>query len=634
MGDQQISPLTSQAKKEFLRHLLDDIDALDLMLQNGMIESGKTRIGAEQEYCLVGKNLRPAMTGPEILGKVNDPHFTSELAKWNLEINLDPQDAGAECLSKMEKQLTKLLELAHSTADQLDNKVILTGILPTIRKSELDFGNMTPNPRYHVLDDILKQLRGEDFMLNIEGVDELNVKTDSILYEACNTSFQIHLQIDPNEFADRYNWAQVLAGPVLSACVNSPLLLGKELWMETRIALFRQSLDIRHAGNYIRDKQPRVAFGADWLKNSAIELFRDDVALYRLLISSEVDEESLQMVKAGKAPNLRALNLHNGTLYRWNRACYGVGGGIPHLRIENRYVPAGPTPHDEIANTAFWVGLMMAMPEKCVGSWEKHFHFRDIRHNFLIAAQHGLASNFCWFGKNRSACDLILEDLLPLAEEGLGRIGLSSKQANRYLKTIEKRVQKKQTGADWMVQSMRKLRRKCSIDESLLILTHEMNRQCREGIPVHEWDLPKRKVLKKIEGLYERVDSVMSHEVVTVREDDLLDFARSLMKWYGYKRLPVEDIHGHLRGVISVKDIEEPNAVSNQDDPPLVSDCMSVDVLTITPECSLEKAEKLMQANKIGSLPVVSDNRIIGFITVDDILSIRKEGTANESAVN
>ena len=172
----------------------------------------------------------------------------------------------------MEKQLNRLLKLAHKSADRFDSKVILTGILPTIRKSELDFNNMTPNPRYKVLDSILKELRGEEFILNIEGVDEVCVKTDSILYEACNTSFQIHLQIQPDEFADQYNWAQVLAGPVLSCCVNSPLLLSKELWMETRIALFRQSLDIRHAGNYIRDKHPRVAFGHKFLDLSLIHI--------------------------------------------------------------------------------------------------------------------------------------------------------------------------------------------------------------------------------------------------------------------------------------------------------------------------------------------------------------------------
>lgn len=622
MGDQQISPLTSQAKKDFLRNLLDDLRALELMLEQGQIETGKTRIGAEQEYCLVREDLRPAMTGPDQLPVIGDPHFTAELAMWNLEINLDPQDAEAGCFDRMEAQLNELLVKAYQAADAINNKVILTGILPTIRKSEIDFDNMSPNPRYRVIDNILKELRGGEFVLNIEGVEEVSVKTDSILYEACNTSFQVHLQIQPDEFADMYNWAQVLAAPVLACSVNSPMLFTKELWMETRIALFRQSLDTRQPGNYIRDKQPRVAFGFDWLKDSVVEIFRNDVAMNQLIVSAEVEENSLKLLEQGKIPELRAMNLHNGTLYKWNRACYGVGGGVPHLRIENRYLPAGPTPHDEMANTAFWVGLMLAMPDKCRGNWDKHFHYRDVRHNFLKAAQHGLSNEFNWFGKTRTATSMILDDLIPLAAKGLKSIGVPKSEYKKYLKTIELRVKRKQTGADWIINSMRKLQPKNTIDESVLIVTEAMSRNAREGVPVHDWKLPKRKILRTIPNCYERVDSVMNGNVVTVRDDDLLDFAKSLMEWYGFHRLPVENSRGHIRGVITTKDIA---SKGDWPDGALVRDGMSDDVLTIAPERSLEKAEKVMIANGIGSLPVVSDDRVIGIITANDIRAVRKK---------
>lgn len=617
MGDQQISPLTSHAKKEFLRYLLDDIAALEQMIADGMIESGKTRIGAEQEYCLVRDNLRPAMTGPEVLSSIEDPHFTSELAKWNLEINLDPQDAAAGCLQRMDKQLTELLQIAHQSAAQHHSKVILTGILPTIRKSELDFDNMTPNPRYRVLDNIFKELRGEEFMLNIEGVDEVSVKTDSILYEACNTSFQIHLQIEPDDFADMYNWAQVLAGPVLACAVNSPLLLSKELWMETRIALFRQSLDIRHAGNYVRDKQPRVAFGHDWLKQSVVEIFKDDIAKYHLLISAECENNSLDLLNSGTIPNLRAMNLHNGTLYKWNRACYGVGSGIPHLRIENRYIPSGPTPHDEMANTAFWVGLMLAMPEKCRGKWSDYFDFRDVRHNFLKAAQHGLSNEFKWLGEMKSASHLILDDLIPLAMQGLNSIGVTGAEADTYLNSIVKRVEAKQTGADWIVKSMRDLNQSHSVNDSILMITQRMNDYCQNNVPVYQWETPSTKLIGSIPDRYERVDSIMNCEVIIVRDDDLLDFAKSLMDWYQFDRLPVENFKGQIRGVITAKDIAAYSENANSET--LVRECMTADVVTIPPERSLEKAEKVMIANGIGSLPVVRDDRIIGIITSDDI---------------
>ena len=184
MGDQKISALESHSKAEFLRHLLDDINALEKMIADGLIESGISRIGAEQEICLIGDNLRPAMTGPQILEKANDANMTSELAQWNLEINLDPCAVQPGCFTRMHSQLTEKLRQIQSVGSEFDSKVLLAGILPTIRKSELDFGFMTPKPRYKVLDSILKQLRGEDFSLYIEGVDEINLRHDSILFEA------------------------------------------------------------------------------------------------------------------------------------------------------------------------------------------------------------------------------------------------------------------------------------------------------------------------------------------------------------------------------------------------------------------------------------------------------------------
>ncbi len=626
MGDQQISSLTSNSKTEFLRHLIGDIEALEQMIANGLIEKGVTRIGAEQELCLVQDNLRPAMTGPKILPTLNEPNFTSELAQWNLEINLDPQDAGPNCLKLMDDQLVRLLRMADEQAKHFNSRVLLTGILPTIRKSELDFRYMTPNPRYRVLDKILKELRGEDFSLYIEGVDEVNLKHNSILFEACNTSFQIHLQIDPDEFADRYNWAQVLAGPVLAACVNSPILLGKELWSETRIALFRQSIEIRHAGNYIRDKQPRVAFGYDWLKSSAVEIFKNDVAFYNLIISSDFDvEDSLDLLSNGKVPRLRAMNLHNGTLYKWNRACYGVGNGKPHLRIENRYIPAGPTPHDSMANAAFWIGLMLAMPDECRGAWDKHFYFQEVRSNFLKAAQHGLSNELRWFGKSLDASKLILDHLLPLAESGLQKIGIPSEGYEAYLNTIQQRATNKQTGSNWIIDSLRNLRSKNTVDESILMITKQMREKCLEDQPGHHWKIPGQSTLFVIPNRYDRVDSIMITNLVTVREDDLLDFAATLMKWNHFHHLPVENDAGEITGIISSKDIKAYRAETDNDANALVHACMSSDIIIVTPETSLDKAEKAMLANGFGSMPVVRDNRVIGIITANDIRNLRKK---------
>ncbi len=626
MGDQQISPLSSQSKSEFLRHLLDDIQSLQQMIADGFIEKGVTRIGAEQELCLVNQNLRPAMTGPAILATNDEPSFTPELAQWNLEINLDPADAEAGCLVSMHTQLNRLLHHANDLAKTFDSSVVLTGILPTIRKSELDFKYMTPNPRYRVLDQILKNLRGEDFTLYVEGVDEINLKHDSILFEACNTSFQVHLQIDPDEFVDKYNWAQVLAGPVLAAAVNSPLLLGKELWSETRIALFRQSIEIRNSGKDVRDKQPRVAFGGDWLRNSAVEIFKDDIAFYKLIVASKLDSPgSAELLSQGLIPELRAMNLHNGTVYKWNRACYGVGNGKPHLRIENRYIPSGPTSIDEMANATFWIGLMQSVPEQCCGAWDQHFYFQEVRSNFLKAAQHGLSNQLRWFGQSIDADRLILDTLLPMAESGLQKLGIPSSEFDPYLRVIQQRVEKRQTGTSWMIDSLRSLRSRNTVDESILMITRHLQENCLGDVPVHQWKLPHRSTLTSIPNRYERVDCIMTTNVVTVHEDDLIELAQTLMTWKQIHHLPVENDAGEISGILSSSDIDRYLTTHPKGSHDLVASCMTSDFVFVSPETLLEEVEKTMADNAIGSLPVVRDQRVIGIITERDVRMLRKK---------
>lgn len=620
MGDQHINILTDKGKQSFLRHLIDDIEAMEYMVDNDMIESGITRIGAEQEFCLAGPHFRPSMVGPILLPEINEKHFTAELAKWNLEINLDPQDFKGDCFTRMHRQLDDLLDLARKKAAEHSAKVILTGILPTIRKSELDFKNMTPNPRYKVLDQTMKEQRGEDFTLYIEGVDEVSLKHDTILFEACNTSFQIHLQVSPEEFVDRYNWAQMISGPVLSACVNSPILLGKELWSETRIAVFRQSIDVRNTGNYIRERQPRVAFGRGWLKDSPTEIFKDDICQYNLIISGDAGESSMDVLRRGGIPELRAMNLHNGTIYKWNRACYGIGGGVPHLRIENRYIPSGPTSMDEMAATAFWTGLMMGMPDDCRGAWDRKMPFQDVRGNFLKSARNGLGNEFSWCGERIGASSLLLDKLLPMAADGLHKSGLDSSEYGPYLKVIEERVRKKQTGSDWIIRSLRQAQSDgASTDEALLIVTQSMDAQTTEGAPVHEWSIPNKSALVDIPGKYDRVDSIMSTNLITVREDDLILFADRLLKWNDHDTLPVENIRGRVIGLLSINDIERQMDSDEANETALVKDWMQDDIVTISPESSIEKARKALKLNDSLCLPVVNHGTLVGVITKSDI---------------
>ena len=404
MGSQSVKAIESlRERKEFLYHLLNDVKALEMMLDQDIFEKGIQRVGAEQELCLVDKNFRPSCNAIKVLEQINDKHFTTELALFNLEINLDPLELKNDCFSQIDKDLTKLISHGDNVANAIDEtKIILTGILPTLRKRDMVFKNITPYPRYKVLNKILKDIRGDDFMLKIKGVDELILNHKSILFEACNTSFQVHLQIPVNEMVDKYNWAQAIAGPMLSISANSPLLLGRELWSETRIALFQQSVDLRNKSYLLREQKPRVSFGSNWIKDSIIELYQDDIVRYTPLLTTALKEDAVAKLNRGEIPKLEAINIHNGTIYRWNRMCYGQNNGVPHMRIENRYIPAGPTVKDEVANALFWIGIMQGMPDK-YKKLDESTPFNEVKGNFVNAARTGINTYFNWSGKHKCA---------------------------------------------------------------------------------------------------------------------------------------------------------------------------------------------------------------------------------------
>ena len=279
MGEQQVQPdISGEQLRLFMKSLLNDLRAFETMLDEGMIESDVRRIGAEQEFFLVDDGWRPAGLALEVLEEIDDPHFTTELGKFNLEVNLDPLAFGGDCLSRLESQLNEMLTKAREAAQRCGGEIVLTGILPTLRKSDLGLDNMTPIPRYFALNRALSRLRGGAYEFRIKGVDEVLIKHDSVMLEACNTSFQVHFQVAADEFANLYNVAQTVTAPVIAAATNSPLLFGRRLWSETRIALFQQAVDTRSSSHHLRDRSPRVSFGRSWVKSSAAELFKEDIA--------------------------------------------------------------------------------------------------------------------------------------------------------------------------------------------------------------------------------------------------------------------------------------------------------------------------------------------------------------------
>ncbi len=632
MGEQNIAIAQDpESRKSYLKHLLHDVEAIERMLENNQFESGINRIGAEQEFCLVDKYFKPSLNALEVLQKIDDPHFTPELARYNLEINLDPLTLKGDCFSRMRKQLSNLLKKAEDAADGFKEKIILTGILPSIDYRAVQIEYMTPKKRYEVLANIISDLRGEDFELNITGVDELILTHNNILFEACNTSFQCHLQIEPDDFTDMYNWAQMLSGPVLSVAANSPLLLGKQLWAETRIPLFQQSIDTRGKGYHLREREQRVTFGNRWIR-SVGDVYKNDIARHTLFFMTDINKDSLETLGKGKIPNLDALQLHNGTIYKWNRPCYGVTKGVPHLRIENRYLPSGPTLDDEIANLAFWVGLMSNLPDKYRNIWER-IRFEEVKENFYKAAMWGIQSGMVWDGELMSARTLILDILLPMAREGLEKKKIDQKDIDKYLSIIEARASGYATGARWIVNSYRELKQKLGREEAVVALTAIMNNRRLEGKPVHEWKLAKYEESQKLEIQYDVVGNIMSTDLITVNENDLAALVLKIMEWRDIRHLPVEDSRGNLKGIITkkrlVRYLNNPDHYAHA----IAADVMSKNPVTIGPNTDIKYAMLMMLDKGISCLPVVEGNELIGIITDNDTQIVwekmKKRGNAD-----
>jgi CBS domain-containing protein/gamma-glutamylcysteine synthetase len=629
MGEHTIQQGFDSAElREFTRKLLADLHALERMLVDGCIESGVTRVGAEQELVLVDSDWRPAMVNMEVLDRINDPHFTTELGKFNIEFNLDPIDLYSGCLREMENQISELLAKARQAAAEIDTSVVLTGILPTLEKSDLTLDNMTPMPRYFQLNEAMTRLRGRNYDFRIKGRDELLIEHDNVMLEACNTSFQVHFQVSPERFATSYNHAQAVAAPVMAVATNSPLLFGRSLWRETRIALFQQSIDTRTPSAHMRDLSPRVSFGRQWLKNSALEIFQEDLARFKVIMSTEVDEDPLATLDSGKAPELRALRLHNGTVYRWNRPCYGISNGKPHLRIENRVIPAGPTVLDEVANAAFWYGLMSGVADRFEDITQE-MEFEQARENFVRAARLGLGAQFYWPGARHRqvpAQELILEELLPIARQGLTSLNIDPDDIDRYLSVIEGRTESLQTGAKWIIRSYDKLRQNSTRAESLSALVAGSLRREASGEPAHTWSLAKSTEAGDQRKHYLRIEQIMTTDLFTVNKDELVDMAAYVMNWQHIRHVPVENEKHRLVGLVSHRSLLR--LVSETLDghsatAKAISEIMNVDVITVSPETPTLEAIRLMREHRISCLPVVEDkDRLVGIVTEHDFMGI------------
>ena len=620
-----------EQRRQATRWMLRDLQALEAMLADGLFETDIRRIGAEQEMFLADRSWRPMPAVLEVLAAIDDPHFTTEVGAFNLEANLDPLVFSGDCLRLIEVQLDQLLGLARSRAAAEGVQIVLTGILPTIRKGDLGLGNMVQNPRYLALNQALMALRGEDYELHIKGTDELRVRQDSVMAEACNASFQIHLQVTPAEFAHRYNIAQVLAGPVLACATNSPLLFGKRLWSETRIALFEQAVDSRRPGHHLRERSGRVSFGTGWVKESVAELFREDISRFRPLLAPDEYEDPFEALAGDRIPNLAALRLHTGTVWRWNRACYGITApdpeagrpARPHLRIENRVLPSGPSVVDEVANMALWLGLMQAMANRQIDV-SRQMDFEQARGNFVAAARQGLSAHLTWIdGVDHDAASLALDHLLPMAAEGLEDAGIDGDDAQRYLEVIERRVHSGRTGSRWLLTSLDGLRAQGSMGERLNSLTAATVARQKGHGPVSEWTAASLDEGGGWRHNFLSIEQLMTTDLVTVAEDDPVELVVNLMEWHRVRQVLVEDDAHRLRGLVSYRTILRLWGRAGDDGLAelMVSDVMRRDPVCVPPDMPPLRALEIMRSFGIGALPVVQDGHLVGLITEHDFMN-------------
>lgn len=635
MGDHSaVGTDDEQRRQVFVRALLDDVNALERMLETGMIESGVRRIGAEQEIFLVDRACQAAPVAPQLLeslGRVDfdspddRPVFTTELAKFNLEANLPPWELGGDVLSRVEAYLDKLLELARAKASELGADLFLTGILPTLRMSDLSLDNMTPAPRYRALNDVTVRMRSGDFEVRIKGIDEFYTVHDNVMLESCNTSFQIHFQVGGDEFAALYNLAQAITAPVLAAAVNSPILAEHRLWHETRVALFQSSIDSRRTTELARGQRPRVHFGERWVERSVLEIFREDVARFRVMLTTEPVEDPMAKVERGEVPELLALRHHNGTVYRWNRPCYGVKDGAAHLRIENRVLPAGPTVVDQMANAAFYFGLMSALSETHPDV-TKVLSFDDARTNFVAAARHGLRAQLTWFhGRTHAATHLILDELLPAAREGLTAQGIRAEDVDRYLGVLEERVRSARTGSQWALDSLAAMGDRGTRHQRCRAVTAGALARQKEGRPVHEWTLAQLSDADDWRHSYRTVGQFMTSDLFTVRPDDLVDLAANLMDWEHIRHVPVEDGDGNLVGIVSHRTLVRllaRGAAGQRQDPIAVRDIMKPSPVTVSPETPTLEAIETMRRHGVSCLPVVQGTKLVGILTERDLIAV------------
>jgi hypothetical protein len=428
-----------------------------------------------------------------VLRATRDPRLTVELNRFNLECNLRHGPFSGRPFGALQGEFEGSLRELERAAAELGGRVVQVGILPTLRESDLGAEGMTPSPRYRALSAALRGLRQGPFRLRIHGHEDLEARSDDVTFEGAATALQIHLRVPPTGFAALHDAVQLATVPALAAGGNSPLLLGRVLWEETRIALIKQAVDDR-GEEPRREREARVSFGRGWSHRGVHPLFSECVELHPALLPIVDDEAPLAALGAGRLPALRELRLHQGTVWSWNRPIYDPAEG-GHLRLEMRALPSGPTVVDMLANAAFMLGLGLGLAPE-IETWRSVIPFADVHHNFYRAAQFGLDAELRWPAQDGSGvapirAGALVERLLDLAQTGLDRAGVDRSDSAPLLAVMAARAASGRTGARWQRRALARLERSRPRDEALVALVEHYVARSREGAPVHEWSDPE-----------------------------------------------------------------------------------------------------------------------------------------------
>jgi gamma-glutamyl:cysteine ligase YbdK (ATP-grasp superfamily) len=474
----------------FRSRLEANLSALRKLMRQPGFGEGEGSLGAELEMYIVDSGGNPLHANQEILTDAKDPSLTLELNRYNLEFNLPPFALRDSPFAQTEQAILDSLARLRPVAAKRGGRIVPIGILPTLRQSDFGSACITDRQRYWALVKQLIDRRGDGFRIDISGDESLQLEMDDITLEGANTSFQVHYRVAPAAYADTFNAIQMMTPLALAVAANSPTLFGHSLWDETRIPLFKQSIDTRHVDLYSWNEPARVSFGQGWVRQGAEELFREVVDIYPPILPICADRSPEDEISAGLTPSLAELRLHQGSVWPWNRPIYDdVDGG--HLRIEMRALPAGPTAVDMVANAAFLIGLAEGVRPKLQDVLPA-IPFRLAEYNFYRAARYGMDAKLVWPRPEQSGCYEqpvrdIIADSFSMASRGLASIGIAKAESDRYLDVIRERLDTGQSGAVWQRRKLAQLKQQMPQAEALHQLLESFMGHSEANLPVARW---------------------------------------------------------------------------------------------------------------------------------------------------